>query len=86
MRAWAVALAWLQAHTSHAATRPDLYEYLLVGVAAVAAAWTIYLAVRYTVRPGEDNPDHIKRRILEDAEDLAERIEDHLAIRKDRHG
>ena len=69
MSGCAVALAVLQAHTSHVASRPALYEYLLVGVAAVAAAWTIYLAVRYTLRPGEDNPDHIKRRILEDEDD-----------------
>ena len=67
MTAPANMLALLQAHAGHgAAGRPDLFEYVLVGIAIVAAAWTIYLAVRYTVRPGENSPDHIKRRILED--------------------
>jgi len=67
MTALATMLAFLQAHSGHGgAARPDLFEYVLVGIAIVAAAWTIYLAVRYTLRPGESNPDHIKRRILED--------------------
>lgn len=68
--ALAAMLAFLQAHTGHGSgARPELFEYVLVGIAIVAAVWTIYLAVRYTVRPGESNPDHIKRRILEDEED-----------------
>ena len=67
MTTLATLLAFLQAHAGHgAAARPDLFEYVLVGIAIVAAAWTIYLAVRYTLRPGENSPDHIKRRILED--------------------
>jgi len=72
MTALAAILAFVQAHTGHGAPeasgRPELYEYALVGIAIVAAAWTIYLAVRYTLRPGENSPDHIKRRILEDEE------------------
>lgn len=61
----------LQTHSSHtggAGARPAPYEYVLVGLAIVAMVWTLYLAVRYTVRPGEDRPDHIKRAILEDDE------------------
>ncbi len=67
MTAATIMLAFLQGHAGHGAgARPTLFEYVLVGIAIVAAAWTIYLAVRYTVRPGESNPDHIKRRILDD--------------------
>ncbi|MGH9862179.1 MAG: hypothetical protein ACRD35_02015 [Candidatus Acidiferrales bacterium] len=65
------AVAVLQAHNSHgggSGTRPAAYEYVLVGLAIVGMVWTLYLAVRYTVRPGEDRPDHIKRAILEDDE------------------
>jgi len=70
MTALAAMLAFLQAHMGHGSSaRPELFEYVLVGIAIVAAAWTIYLAVRYTVRPGESSPDHIKRRILEEDED-----------------
>ncbi len=61
--------AALQAHSAHGgAARPAPYEYVLVGLAIVGMVWTLYLAVRYTVRPGEDRPDHIKRAILEDDE------------------
>lgn len=57
----------LQAHAAHGGSaRPAFYEYVLVAAAAVVMVWTLYLAFRYTVRPGEQNPDHIKRRILED--------------------
>lgn len=91
MSAWeattTLGVALLQAHTGHAAAaRPAFYEYLLVAIAVVAMVWTLYLAVRMTVRPGEDKPDHIKRRILEDADELAEQLEDHLGVRKSRHG
>ena len=63
------AVAVLQAHGSHgggSGTRPAPYEYVLVGLAIVGMLWTLYLAVRYTLRPGEDRPDHIKRSILDD--------------------
>jgi len=41
-------------------------EWALTVAAGLAAAWTIWLAVRYTLAPGESEPDHIKRLILED--------------------
>lgn len=62
------ALAW-QAHPGHSpAARPALYEYLLVGGAVVVLVWVFYLAIRVSVWPGEEEPDHIKRLILEDEE------------------
>lgn len=42
------------------------FEWVLVGVAALAAAWSIWKAVGYTLRPGEDDPGHVKRLILDD--------------------
>lgn len=47
---------------------PHLYEYFLVGVAVVVLVWVFYLAVRMTLRPGEEEKDHIKRLVLEDEE------------------
>ena len=38
----------------------------VVGIAAVIVVVAYYLAIKNTIRPDEDNPDHIKRRILED--------------------
>ena len=60
--------AWLQIHGGHGTVGggPAFYEYLLVGVAVVVTAWALIVAVRVSVRPGEDNPKHIKRMILED--------------------
>ena len=50
------------AHASHA----SIFEYVLVVAAAIVLVWTLVLALRYTVRPRETDPDHIKRRILID--------------------
>lgn len=61
-------LAW-QMHAGHAtAARPALYEYLLVAGAVVVLVWVFYLAIRVSVWPGEEEPNHIKRMILEDEE------------------
>lgn len=38
-----------------------------LGLGALAAtAWVLWLCVKWTVRPGEDEPDHVKRSILDD--------------------
>lgn len=44
----------------------SVLEWALTLAAALAAAWCIWLAVRYTLRPGETEPDHIKRLILDE--------------------
>ena len=58
----------LQSHAHADRAQPAFYEYLIVAIAVVAMVWTVFLAVRMTVRPGEGRPDHIKRAILEDRE------------------
>jgi hypothetical protein len=55
------------AHASHASP----LEWLLVCAAAVILVWSLAAAFRYTVRPGETDPGHIKHRILRDDEDEA---------------
>lgn len=52
------------AHTSNV-------EYVLVIAAAIVLVWALGLALRYTLRPRETDPDHIKRRILVDDLDEA---------------
>ena len=59
-------------HTVHAARASSL-EWALVWVATAVLAWALLLALRYTVRPGESDPAHIKHRILVD--DLDETVE-----------
>ena len=42
----------------------SLAEWALVCAAAIVLVWALGLALRYTVRPGETDSRHIKRRIL----------------------
>jgi len=42
-----------------------IWEYALVACSVVVLVWVLYKAFMYTIRPGEEEPDHIKRRILE---------------------
>ncbi len=58
--------------TSLAAHAHDLaalswVEWIVVGLCALAVVWVIWRAVVLTVRPGEADPHHIKRSILDDA-------------------
>lgn len=48
----------------HAAA--GLLDGALVALATATVLWAIYAAVRYTARPGEEDPQHVKRRILAD--------------------
>lgn len=48
------------------ASPASILDWVLVFAAVVVLAWTLGLALRYTVRPGETDPGHIKRRILTD--------------------
>lgn len=60
-----LSLLWQHAHSP--AEKPLLIEYVVVAFACVVCAYALVRAVQWTVRPGEQNPDHIKRTILEDA-------------------
>jgi len=57
----------LAAH-DHDVSGFGVIEWTLVAVAGLFVAWVIYRAVVLTIRPGEDDPDHIKRSILDDDE------------------
>lgn len=46
------------------ASHASALEWVLVLLAAIVLVWTLGLALRYTIRPGEADPGHIKRRIL----------------------
>ena len=55
----------LAAH-EHDVSNFGFVEWTLVGLAALFVVWVIWRAVVLTIRPGEDEPDHIKRMILQD--------------------
>ena len=42
------------------------FEWAAVAAAGVVSAWVIWKAVVYTLHPGEEDPGHIKRMILDD--------------------
>lgn len=44
--------------------------WIAVVLVALAAMWSIWKAVMYTIHPGEEEPDHIKRLILGDRQPL----------------
>jgi hypothetical protein len=59
--------AGLLAEHAHASWEDfDALAWILVVGAALVAAWVIWKAVRYTFEPGETEPDHIKRSILDE--------------------
>lgn len=57
--------ALLAAH-DHDVSNLTALEWIGVGLAALFVVWVIWRAVVLTVRPGEDDPNHIKRMILDD--------------------
>ncbi len=42
-------------------------EWTVIGLAGLITAWSIWKCVSYTIRPGEDDPAHIKHGILNDS-------------------
>lgn len=45
---------------------PTAADWAVVVVSVIIVAVSIVLSIRYLFRPGEQDPDHIKRRILRD--------------------
>jgi hypothetical protein len=41
-------------------------EWIVVALASATFLWVVWLAVRWTFHPGETDPRHVKRSILED--------------------
>lgn len=67
-------------------------EWVAIVVVQAIAIWTIWKTVMYTIRPGEEEPDHIKRLIFEDHENAqpgealqAWLVEHHGEHRSDRN-
>ena len=57
-------MIWLAGH-SHP-TWADFSPTVWVAIVGASgfAMWAVWKAVMYTIEPGEDEPDHIKRQIL----------------------
>ena len=59
------ALSALAAH-GHGVEGATAWMWAVWAAAFAVSAWTIWAAVKATFRPGETEPDHVKRSILED--------------------
>jgi len=53
-------------HEMMALQPAGIWEYVIVAIAGMVFAISLYLCIKYFVRPGEGDKDHIKKRILED--------------------
>jgi hypothetical protein len=42
------------------------FDYIVAAVAVGVLLMILYLCIRYFLRPGETNDDHIKKKILDD--------------------
>lgn len=51
---------------THGVPTGDKADYLIVSVAVLIVIVTLYLSLRYLIRPGEHDVRHIKRLILND--------------------
>lgn len=58
-------IALLAAH-DHDVSDLTALEWIGVGLAGLFVVWVIWRAVVLTIRPGEEDPNHIKRAILDD--------------------
>jgi hypothetical protein len=56
----------LLAEHAHGVAGADAWMWAIWAAAFLVSAWAIWAAVRATFRPGETEPDHVKRSILGD--------------------
>jgi hypothetical protein len=61
----------LAAHDHFDFGRFSVLEWALFVAECAITVWVLWLAVKTTLRPGEDAPDHVKRSILSDDESPA---------------
>jgi len=59
-------LAPLAAHTHPTWTDFGPTAWVAIAVAGAIAGWCVWKAVMLTLQPGEREPDHIKRQILQE--------------------
>jgi len=55
-------------HGVHPAAQTDagVGYYFILGIVIVGVAWIMFMAIRMTLKPGENEEDHIKRTVLKD--------------------
>lgn len=54
---------------NHGGSPNTVLDIVLSIAALFIVIWAFYLAVRYTLRPGETSQNHIKRRVLDDTDE-----------------
>jgi len=63
-----LALTAASAHSHPTWTDFSANTWIIVSLAAIGVAWVLWKAVMYSVDPGEEESDHIKRMILQEPE------------------
>ena len=53
-------------HGVIAAQPTGIWEYFIVSISIIVFLLSLYLCIRFFVRPGEGEKNHIKNKILED--------------------
>ncbi len=53
-------------HHDMTSTPPGILDYLIVAISVIILLVALWLFIRGFARPGEKNPDHIKRKVLDD--------------------
>jgi len=48
----------------HGAGPDSQWDYLIIGSVAILVIGTLYFSVKWLIKPGEKNKDHIKRTVL----------------------
>jgi hypothetical protein len=61
-----IPLAPLLAEHAHGFAGAGFWSWMVWAVVCGFSVWAIWGAVRATFRPGEDDPRHVKREVLED--------------------
>lgn len=54
----------ITAGLSHGTGPQSNWDWLIIGVISVITILTLIYSIKYLVKPGEKNPDHIKQSIL----------------------
>lgn len=45
---------------------PRIWDYAIVAIAIVVLVLSLFLSIKYLIRPGEKEGNHIKKKILDD--------------------
>ncbi|MGS4344509.1 hypothetical protein ACKUSY_02705 [Myroides odoratus] len=51
----------------HGAGPDSQWDYLIIGIIAIIVVLTLFFSVKWLIKPGERQPNHIKRTVLNES-------------------